>query len=80
MVISVGQGEYPIPPLEVLKTILGLNSQPELSLHCQHAAPARTIVAYLVGVDWPSPVPSCKGLTRNSLADPDIIGINAGAV
>jgi len=78
MVISVGQGEYPIPPLEVLKTILGLNSQPELSLHCQHAAP-RTIVAYLVGGDWPSPVPSCKDSHAIPLADPDIIGINAGA-
>jgi iron complex transport system permease protein len=80
MVISVGQGEYPIPPLEVLRTVLGLETvNPDYPFIVNTLRLPRTIVAYLVGVGLAISGTILQGLTRNSLADPDIIGINAGA-
>lgn len=80
MVINVGQGEYPIPALDVLKTILGLETvNPDYAFIVNTLRLPRTIVAYLVGVGLAISGTILQGLTRNPLADPDIIGINAGA-
>lgn len=80
MVISVGQGEYPIPPLEVVKTILGLEtSNPDYPFIINTLRLPRTLVAFLVGVGLAISGTILQGLTRNPLADPSIIGINAGA-
>lgn len=80
MVISVGQGEYPVPPLDVLKTILGLETQnPDYYFIVNTLRLPRTLVAYLVGVGLGISGTILQGITRNPLADPGIIGINAGA-
>lgn len=80
MVISVGQGEYPIPPLDVLKTILGLGTEnPDYAFIVNTLRLPRTLVAYLVGVGLGISGTILQGITRNPLADPGIIGINAGA-
>jgi len=80
MVISVGQGEYPVPPLEVLKTILGLETQnPDYYFIVNTLRLPRTLVAYLVGVGLGISGTILQGITRNPLADPGIIGFNAGA-
>ncbi|WP_250125262.1 iron ABC transporter permease [Chroococcidiopsis sp. CCMEE 29] len=80
MVISVGQGEYPIPPLDVLKTILGLEiDNPDYYFIVNTLRLPRTLVAYLVGVGLGISGTILQGITRNPLADPGIIGINAGA-
>lgn len=78
MVVSVGQGEYPIPPLEVVKTILGWGN-PDYAFIINTLRLPRTLVAFLVGVGLALSGTILQGLTRNPLADPSIIGLNAGA-
>lgn len=78
--LNVGQGEYPIPPLDVLKTILGLpTSNPDYPFIVNTLRLPRTLVAYLVGVGLAISGTILQGITRNPLADPEIIGMNAGA-
>ena len=80
MVVSVGQGEYPIPPLEVVKTILGWEtSSPEYPFIINTLRLPRTLVAFLVGVGLAISGTILQGITRNPLADPSMIGFNAGA-
>lgn len=78
--LNVGQGEYPIPPLEVLKSILGLETDnPDYSFVVNTLRLPRTLVAYLAGVGLAISGTILQGVIRNPLADPSIIGINAGA-
>jgi iron complex transport system permease protein len=78
--LNVGQGEYPIPPLEVLKTILGLETDnPDYPFVVNTLRLPRTIVAYLAGVGLAISGTILQGVIRNPLADPSFIGINAGA-
>ncbi|MBW4649600.1 MAG: iron ABC transporter permease [Kastovskya adunca ATA6-11-RM4] len=80
MVLSVGQGEYPIPPLEVVKTILGLpTANPDYPFIINTLRLPRTLVACGVGVALGISGTILQGLTRNPLAEPGIIGVNAGA-
>lgn len=80
LIFHVGYGEYLIPPLAVLKTLLGLetgNADYAFIIHTLRLP--RAIVALLVGMGLAVSGAILQGLTRNPLAAPDIIGINAGA-
>ncbi|ELS00490.1 ABC-type Fe3+-siderophore transport system, permease component [Xenococcus sp. PCC 7305] len=80
MVISVGYGEYYIAPLDVVKTLLGLpTANEDYGFIINTLRLPRTIVAFLVGVGLAIAGTITQGITRNRLAAPDIIGINAGA-
>ncbi|MEH2047204.1 FecCD family ABC transporter permease [Nostoc sp.] len=80
MVMNVGRGEYPISPLDIVKTILGLDTgNPDHQFVIQNLRLPRTLVAFMVGVALAISGTIFQGLTRNPLADPGIIGINAGA-
>lgn len=80
MVISVGYGEYAIPPLEVLKTILGLETgNSDYAFIVNILRLPRVLVAFLVGVGLAIAGTILQGLTRNPLADPGIIGVSSGA-
>ncbi len=80
MVINIGRGEYPIAPLDIIKTVLGLETgNPDHSFVINTLRLPRTLVAFLVGVAFAISGTIFQGLTRNPLADPGIIGINAGA-
>ncbi|BDI19694.1 iron ABC transporter permease [Nostoc cf. commune SO-36] len=80
MVINVGRGEYPISPLDIVKTILGLDTgNPDHLFVIQNLRLPRTLVAFMVGMALAISGTIFQGLTRNPLADPGIIGINAGA-
>lgn len=80
MVIHLGYGEYPIPPLEVLKTILGLETgNSEHSFVVNALRLPRVLVAFLVGVGLAISGAILQSLTRNPLADPTIVGISSGA-
>ncbi|MEH1820719.1 MAG: iron ABC transporter permease [Nostoc sp.] len=80
MVMNIGRGEYPISPLNIVKTILGLNTgNPDHLFVIQDLRLPRTLVAFMVGVALAISGTIFQGLTRNPLADPGIIGINAGA-
>ncbi|MBD2360338.1 iron ABC transporter permease [Anabaena minutissima FACHB-250] len=80
MVINVGRGEYPISPLDIVKTVLGIDTgNPDHAFVIHNLRLPRTLVAFMVGVALAISGTIFQGLTRNPLADPGIIGINAGA-
>jgi iron complex transport system permease protein len=80
MVINIGVGEYPIPPLDVIRTVLGLpTGNEDYSFIVTTLRLPRMLVAALVGMALGISGAILQGLTRNPLADPGILGISAGA-
>lgn len=80
MVISTSIGEYPTPPLAVVKTVLGIDTgNPEYVFVINTLRLPRTLTAALVGIALAISGAIMQSITRNPLADPGIIGINAGA-
>ena len=81
MVINIGVGEYPIPALDVIKTVLHLPTAnfDDYNFIVNTLRLPRMLVAALVGVALGISGAIMQGLTRNPLASPDILGISAGA-
>ena len=80
MVLSVGYGEYPISSVDVVKTLLGIpTANGDYAFIINTLRLPRTIVAFLVGVGLAIAGTITQGITRNPLAAPEIIGVNAGA-
>ena len=80
MVLSVGYGEYPISPIDVVKTLLGIpTANGDYAFIINTLRLPRTITAFLVGVGLAIAGTITQGITRNPLAAPSIIGVNAGA-
>jgi iron complex transport system permease protein len=80
IVINVQQGEYPISTPDIIKTLLGIDTgNPDHAFVIYTLRLPRTLVAFLVGIALAISGTIFQGLTRNALADPSIIGINAGA-
>lgn len=79
MLMNVGYGEYTIPPLDVLKTLGGIETDQGYSLVVNTLRLPRVLVALLVGMGLATSGAILQGLTRNPLADPGIIGVTAGA-
>lgn len=80
MVWNVGTGEYPIAPVDVIKTILRLetaNSDYHFVVNILRLP--RAIVAFVVGIMLALSGAVMQTLTRNPLASPDITGVTAGA-
>lgn len=70
MVINVGRGEYPIAPLDIIKTVLGVNTgNPDHAFVIHNLRLPRTLVAFMVGVAFAISGTIFQGLTRNPLAD-----------
>lgn len=80
MVWNVGTGEYPISPLEVIQTIVGIDTgNRDHSFVVNTLRLPRALVAWLVGVMLALAGGIMQSLTRNALASPDITGVTAGA-
>ncbi|MDZ7949864.1 iron ABC transporter permease [Nostoc sp. DedQUE09] len=80
MVINTSVGEYPTPPLIVIKTVLGIDTgNPDYAFVINTLRLPRILTACLVGMALAISGTIMQSLTRNSLADPGIIGINSGA-
>lgn len=78
IVLSIGLGQYPIPPLDVVRTILG-NGPREYNFVVNTLRLPRALVAFLVGGGLGISGAILQGLTRNPLASPDVVGLSAGA-
>ncbi|MGE8034923.1 iron ABC transporter permease [Lysinibacillus sp. KCTC 33748] len=76
--ISLNTGTFKIPPIEVLKSLIGLGSEEQSVILFEFRMP-RMVIAILVGSALAISGAIMQGLSRNPLADPGIIGINAGA-
>jgi iron complex transport system permease protein len=80
MVVNIGVGEYPVPALDVVRTVLGLpTGNEDYSFIVNTLRLPRMLVAALVGMALGISGAIMQGLTRNPLADPGILGISAGA-
>jgi iron complex transport system permease protein len=79
-IVSVGYGEYPVSAIDVIKTLVRLDTG-----NVDHAfiiyvlRLPRAIVAFLVGMGLAVSGAILQGLSRNPLAAPEIVGVNAGA-
>lgn len=80
MVINIGVGEYPIPAIDVVKTVLHIpTGEEDYNFIVNTLRLPRMLVAALVGLALGISGAIMQGLTRNPLADPSIIGISSGA-
>ena len=83
LIVSVSYGEYDIPPLEVVRTILNVNQDnpdyANLRLVVDSFRLPRIVLAFLVGAALAASGAIMQGITRNPLADPYLLGVSGGA-
>lgn len=79
VVVNVGYGAYPVPPSAVVRTVLGLGDDDGQAFIINTLRLPRALVAVAVGAALAVSGAILQGLTRNGLAAPDIVGVNAGA-
>lgn len=80
IVLNVQQGEYSIAAIDIIKALFGIDTgNPNHFFIIYTLRLPRALVAFTVGVALALSGAIFQGLTRNSLADPSIIGINSGA-
>lgn len=80
LVWDIHTGEYPIPPLDVLKTILRLETaDPAYDFVVNTLRFPRALTAFTVGAMLALAGGIMQTLTRNPLASPDLTGVTAGA-
>ncbi|MEM7344383.1 MAG: iron ABC transporter permease [Chloroflexota bacterium] len=80
VIVSVSYGEYNIALLDVVRAIIGVETGDS-----NHALVVRTfrlpriLLALMIGMALAASGAIIQGITRNDLADPGLLGINAGA-
>ncbi len=80
LIASVSYGEYPVPPLAVVQTVLRMETgNTDYAFIVNTLRLPRVLVALLVGMALAIAGTITQGILRNPLATPGIIGINAGA-
>lgn len=77
-IISMNTGSIRLSPFEVLQTLFWQGTAQQQLILYEFRLP-RIIIAILVGCGLAVAGAVLQGITRNPLADPGIIGINAGA-
>ncbi len=77
-VLSLSIGVMPVGMNEILAVLSG-SGTPKQELVLLHLRLPRMIIALLIGAGLALSGSILQGLSRNSLADPGILGINAGA-
>ena len=76
--ISMNTGYIKLSPLEVIRTLFGLGTDKQHLILFEFRLP-RIVIAVLVGMGLAVSGCVLQGISRNALADPGILGINAGA-
>jgi len=77
-VVSMNMGFTRLSPLEVLSTLFGGGTDKQKLILFEFRLP-RIVISVLVGCGLALSGAILQGLSRNPLADPGILGINAGA-
>lgn len=79
-VLTLGAGEYPIAPADVIKTLLHMDlGDKNYNFVVNQLRLPRALVAYMAGAMLALSGAIMQTLTRNPLASPDITGVTAGA-
>ncbi|WP_432653185.1 FecCD family ABC transporter permease [Salibacterium salarium] len=76
--ISMNLGTYPLSPLDTFKALIGSGTE-EGSLVLFSFRLPRIVLALLIGTGLAVSGAILQGISQNELAEPGIIGINAGA-
>lgn len=77
-IISMNTGFTKLSPLEVLRTLSGSGTPKQELILFEFRLP-RIVIAILIGAGLALSGCILQGVSRNALADPGILGINAGA-
>ncbi|MED1950240.1 iron ABC transporter permease [Brevibacillus centrosporus] len=77
--ISLTNGVFDMGVMDVIRTLLRIDPVPEHDLVIFDFRLPRIVIAGLVGMSLGVAGAVVQGITRNGLADPGILGINAGA-
>lgn len=77
-ILSVNAGYVALSPLELWYTIIGQGTQRQELVLFQFRLP-RIVIAMLVGAGLALSGCIMQGISRNEMADPGLLGINAGA-
>ena len=77
--LHITNGMFDMSLTEVLKTLIGLEDNEKFQLVIFELRLPRIIIAILVGIGLALAGCVLQGITKNDLADPGILGINAGA-
>lgn len=77
--LHMTNGVFDMSVIDVLKTLLRIEPNPKFDLVIFEFRLPRIVIAALVGVGLGMAGVVLQGITRNGLADPGILGINAGA-
>ncbi|REK74555.1 FecCD family ABC transporter permease [Paenibacillus paeoniae] len=77
-IISMNTGYIRLSPLDVLKTLFGMGTEKQSLILYQFRLP-RIVIALLIGAGLAVSGCIMQGISRNALADPGLLGINAGA-
>lgn len=75
---SLNLGYLQIAPLDVIKTLFGFGTKNDQLTLFEFRLP-RMVIAILIGASLAVAGAVLQGVSRNGLADPGILGINAGA-
>jgi iron complex transport system permease protein len=80
MVLNMSVGEYQISPLDVLRTLFGIETgDAQHHFVVINLRLPRMLLAWLVGAALSIAGNIVQGITRNPLASPDLTGVTAGA-
>ncbi len=77
-VISMNTGVIKLTPMEVLRTLFGGGTSQQSLILFEFRLP-RIVISIMVGAGLAVSGCILQGISRNALADPGILGINAGA-
>ncbi|MDO7906460.1 iron ABC transporter permease [Paenibacillus sp. JX-17] len=78
LLISINTGQTPIPLGDVIRTLFGIGEPKDELIIMEFRLP-RILITMLAGAGLSAAGAVLQGVTRNGLADPGILGINAGA-
>lgn len=76
--LSLNLGHISIPPMDVLRTLAGGGTEQDQLVLFEFRLP-RMVIALLIGAGLGVAGAILQGVSQNGLADPGILGINAGA-
>lgn len=77
-IISMNTGSIRLAPTDVLKTLVGMGTDRDELVLFDFRLP-RIVISILIGAGLAVSGCILQGVTRNALADPGLLGINAGA-
>src|SRR5690606_38485235 len=79
MLASLAWGAGSVTPVEALRVLMGLSSDPDAHFVVAQLRWPRTLLGLLVGAGLGAAGAVLQAATRNPLAEPGLLGVSAGA-